>query len=554
MKRTAILFFLLIARFSCADACKYGLGDAYVTDSCSSRETEALRRVAAAKTICMSANSEVIWRKDTKEPSWAWGAIRAGEVAAVKGFTLEACERADLVVKYVYDDMSETVKINVTDAESSSTVFEESRNVSDLRSDSVRMATHWYEMVVDARAAARAAKAAAEEAERERERQAKLEEERRQCQAEFDSLKQTIIAYVDIQHAVLPQIIQNQLSAHNNSCTNTISVEIVKQQEQSEADAKFAREEAAKEKTLQEKRKALLDREKTEALAAWQQQVASAPFAPPAEGWMHATPQPKVPSYIILPKAGLSADCHFSWDGSKPVLDCLGAVGRNDYFSVQSNDRWYLLKSKWTGNGDYAGTVKDGGTTICLRKAGCYHVLAEIRPQPMELPDKLQVPAPGSLTLTYGSDDCSFRYPQNWRTEERKNKDQVLVAVNVVPPEAHLGSWVTHGFFTGHVTVMSSQVPQTLDGAYDLFIAFQRQRGLVITDAKSALPVGDSQGKIATYTSLSPFSAGESGWIVVVKDKSNGYYWILMFYPSNDNSHLYTQAFSEILKSFKFKK
>jgi hypothetical protein len=161
---------------------------------------------------------------------------------------------------------------------------------------------------------------------------------------------------------------------------------------------------------------------------------------------------------------------------------------------------------------------------------------------------------PGIVTLTYGSEDFSFSYPQNWRTEEKKSKDNVLLSVNVAPPEAHLASWVTHGVFVGHVTKMSSKFPQTLDGACDQFTTFERQRGLVVTDAKTVVPVGDSQGKIATYTSPSVFNAGESGRIVVVKDKSDGYYWVLMFYPSNDDSHLYAQTFNEILTSFKFKK
>lgn len=554
MKSTAILFFILIAHLSHADICKYGLGYTYGADSCSARETDALQRVAAAKTICISGNSKVQWNKNSKEPSWAWAALHAGEFAAVKDFTLKACEHADLVIKYVYDDMSETVILNVTDAESSATVFEESRSVSDLHSDAVRMANHWHEMVGDAQAAARAAKAAVEQAEREREQKAMLEEESRQCRAEFDSLKQNIIAYVEVQHVPLPQTVLNQIATHNENCTNTISPKLVKQQEKADADANLAQEEATKEKALQEKRAAVLEKEKVDALAAWQQLVSSAPFVPAAEGWVHATPQPNVPSYIILPKTGLNSDCHFSWDSSKPALDCLGAVGRSDYFSVQSNGRWYLLKSKWTASGDYAGTVKDGGSTICLRKAGCYHVLAEIRPQPTELPDRLQVPAPGSVTLTYGNDDFSFSYPQNWRTDEKKNKDNVLFSVNVTPPEAHLASWITHGFFIGHVSKMSSKFPQTLDGAYDQFTTFERQRGLVVTDAKTAVPVGDSQGKIAIYTSPSVFNAVESGWIVVVKDKSDGYYWVLMFYPSNDDSRLYAQTFGEVLKSFKFRK
>ena len=126
-------------------------------------------------------------------------------------------------------------------------------------------------------------------------------------------------------------------------------------------------------------------------------------------------------------------------------------------------------------------------------------MLAEVRPQPTELPDKLEVPTPGDLTLTYGNDDFSFSYPRNWQTEEKKNKDNVLLSVNVAPTEAHLASWTTHGLFAGHVITMSSKFPQTLDGAYDQFTGVQRQRGLTVTDAKTVVSVGDGHGKIAGY-------------------------------------------------------
>lgn len=116
-------------------------------------EAIALQRVAAAKTICMSGNTSVEWNKNSEEPSWAWADLDAGENAAVKDFLLQPCEHADLVVKYVYDAMSESVTINVTDADSGATVFRESRSISDLSSDAVRMADHWHEMVVKARTA-----------------------------------------------------------------------------------------------------------------------------------------------------------------------------------------------------------------------------------------------------------------------------------------------------------------------------------------------------------------------------------------------------------------
>ncbi len=66
--------------------------------------------------------------------------------------------------------------------------------------------------------------------------------------------------------------------------------------------------------------------------------------------------------------------------------------------------------------------------------------------------------------------------------------------------------------------------------------------------------LGDSRGKLATYTSPSVFKSGESGWVAVVKDKNEGYYYLLMFYPSNDDSSLYAQTFNKILETFKFKK
>lgn len=547
---TPLAFIVLIASLAQADTCKYGLGYTYGTDSCSVRETEALQRVAAAKTICSSANSEVLWRKGGKEPTWAWTAISKGSYSAMKGFTSAACEGADLVVKFTYDDVANTVRLTVTDAESGSTVFEETRTVADLGSDVVRMADHWHGMVADARAAAMAA----EEVERSRERQAKLDEEFRQCQIEFDSLKQNIIAYVGVQQISLSPTILAQITAHNNKCSNTISPEQVMQQEKADVEAKLTQEKAAREKALQDQRAVTLEKQKADMLVLWQQKIASAPFAPPVDGWMHATPLPNIPSYVILPGKGLTTDCHFSWSNSKyekPVLDCLGEVGKNPYFAVQSGGRWYLLKSKWTGSGDYAGTVKDKSSTICLRKAGCYHVLAEVRPQPTELPDKLQVPTPGSLTRTYENDELFFNYPQNWQAEERK-KDNVIISVNVAAPEAHLGTWVTHGFFVGRVTKMSSNFPQTLDGAYEQCSKSFQNRGFVLTAPKT-MPIGDHQGQIAAYSQPSPFTAGERGWLVVVKDRNEGYYWVVLFFPSNEDNS-YSQTFEEVLKSFKFKK
>lgn len=279
-------------------------------------------------------------------------------------------------------------------------------------------------------------------------------------------------------------------------------------------EARVVQEQAAREQMAREKRAAQLEKQKTDAFAAWTNQVVNAPFLPPVEGWTHESALGTVRWYIILPRTGFAPSCHFTSNGPHPALDCLGSDGRNDYVPVENNDRWYLLKAKRIngGTGDHASSVKDGGLTLCLRQAGCYHVLAELRQEPTELPDRLQVPAPANLTATYSSDDIALNYPQNWTTDEKKNKENVVIQVNIAPPEGHLASWVTHGLFLGHVSKIADKFPQTLDGAYAQFSEHERLRGLVIADARTQT-LGDSQGKIAAYTSPSVLRAGESGWI-----------------------------------------
>jgi len=119
--------------------------------------------VTAAKTICFSANSEVSWNKNNKQPVGAFAAMRGGARIAMRGFApLYSCERADLVIKIDYNDVAGTVNFNVTDADSGDTVFREERSVSDLSSDVSRMAAHFQNMVADARAAAKVAQAEAQ--------------------------------------------------------------------------------------------------------------------------------------------------------------------------------------------------------------------------------------------------------------------------------------------------------------------------------------------------------------------------------------------------------
>ncbi len=317
-----------------------------------------------------------------------------------------------------------TVELTVYDAEDNSVLWVESRILVDLDNDVAKLFAHFSQARIAARQAEAQEQQKQEEEQRERARQAELEKQLHECGTEFDALKQNIIAYVGVQKVDLPQAILTQITDHNNKCTNKISPEQVMQQEKADEDARIAQAAAERERAVLDQRAAVLAKEKTDMLTLWQNKTASAPFVPPVDSWMSIKPLPQGALwYIVLPgtqSTDGTSGCRFALEKSNPVLDCLGATGRNEYLSLQSNNRWYLLKVGRKVGGDYAGTVKDGGTAVCLRKAGCYRILAEVREVPTELPSKLQVPAPGNLTLTYGSDELSFSYPQNWQTEEKK--------------------------------------------------------------------------------------------------------------------------------------
>jgi hypothetical protein len=151
---------------SLGEACLYGLYGSSPAE-CPAIEKKALNRVSSAKTICYSANSQVQWSKNNKEPLGAFAKMGAGARIAMKGFTpLYSCERADLVVKIDYDAVSESVTLAVTDAESGDSVFHEMRSVSDLSSDVTRMSTHFQSMRADALAEAAAAAAEVQAKER----------------------------------------------------------------------------------------------------------------------------------------------------------------------------------------------------------------------------------------------------------------------------------------------------------------------------------------------------------------------------------------------------
>ena len=141
---------LAFSNISFGDVCLYGLSASSAAE-CPNIQKQALERVRSAKTICFSANSQVKWDKNNKQPVGALTTMRAGARIAMKGFTpLNSCELADLVVKIDYDAVPELVTLAVRDAESGDTVFRESRTVSDLSSDVTRMATHFQKMRSDA--------------------------------------------------------------------------------------------------------------------------------------------------------------------------------------------------------------------------------------------------------------------------------------------------------------------------------------------------------------------------------------------------------------------
>ncbi len=557
-KPTIIVLGLFFAFASALAQSRYGL--TCYGDACTALDQKAERRMMSARTICGSGDTSVLYPKKNKpsadEMTIYWRDIHAAERIAESSYReVIDCAQADLVVKITLDTLNDSVSLVVTDGDSGDSVFSETRTIQDKRSDLIHAAQHFRDAVKSARLGAQAEQARLAEEYRQQQEAQAAKQEQQKCQTEFDSLKQNIIAYAEVQHIDLPEEIRAQIAAHNSRCANPISVEVVENQRKVEVEAKAAQEQAAREQAAREKRSAQLEKEKADAFVAWTNQLVSAPFVPPVEGWTHESALGNARWYIILPKTGFASSCHFATNGSHPALDCLGSEGRNNYVSVLSNDRWYLLKAKRIngGTGDHASSVKDGGLTLCLRQAGCYHVLAELRQEPTELPDKLQVPAPANLTATYSSDDVAFNYPQNWKAEEKKNKDNVVIQVNIAAPEAHLANWVTHGLFLVHVLKMGDKFPKTLEGAYDQFSAYERLNGLVIADAQTQT-LGDSHGKLASYTSPSVFKSGESGWVAVVKDRSEGYYYLLMFYPSNDDASSYAQTFNKILETFKFKK
>ena len=66
------------------------------------------------------------------------------------------------------------------------------------------------------------------------------------------------------------------------------------------------------------------------------------------------------------------------------------------------------------------------------------------------------------------------------------------------------------------------------------------------------ITVGGQEGLMGVYQAPSPFPSGERGYMVVVRDKGNGYFWFLMFQPRTESAQPYQQTFMSVLQSVKF--
>ena len=313
---------------------RYGLS--CYGDACIAVDRNAQSRMTSARSICGSGETSIVYPKNNKpsaaEMATYWRDIFAAQRIAESGYReVSDCAQADLILKITVDTGGGSISLLVTDADSGDSVFSETRTIQDTRSDLTHAAQHFLDDVRSARIAAQAESARLAEEYRQQQEAETSKREQQRCRAEFDLLKQNIIALTEVQHIGLPQEIRDQVAAHNGRCTNPISVELIQQQQTAEAKARADQEETAQKQALREKRAAQLEKEKADAFAAYTHQLSDAPFVPPVEGWAHEAGLGTVRWYTILPGAGSASNCHFAMDGSHPALDCLGREGRNDY-------------------------------------------------------------------------------------------------------------------------------------------------------------------------------------------------------------------------------
>ena len=345
-KPTVLALCLLFALIPARAQSRYGLS-CYGT-ACTTLDQEAENRLATAHTICGSGDTSIVYPKNNKpspaEMALYWRDIYAADRIANSSYRIVGdCAQADLVVKITLDTLSNDISLVVTEGDSGAYVFSETRAIQDKRSDLVHAAQHFRDAVKSAQLAAEAEQSRLAEEYRHQQQAEAAKREHQRCQTDFDSLKQNIIAYRDIQKEDLPQSIQEQIKVHNGLCTNQISIEVVENQRKAEIEAKAAQQEAATEQAAREKSAAQLEKAKADAFVVWAKQMANAPFVPPVEGWTHEADLGSALWYIILPKTGFASNCRLAMNGSHPVLDCPDS-GQNDYISVVNNEQQGLWR------------------------------------------------------------------------------------------------------------------------------------------------------------------------------------------------------------------
>lgn len=135
-------FLLIAASVSMsAQTCRWGL---VKTTDCDSVEVEAAERMASAKTACLSSDSGVWWPKNLRNPGSAGTLAEIGRAFsyAKVGYEGVRCADADLIFKFQVQK-TDSVNLEVFDADSGDRVFYESRSLTDEAADLHRLALHF---------------------------------------------------------------------------------------------------------------------------------------------------------------------------------------------------------------------------------------------------------------------------------------------------------------------------------------------------------------------------------------------------------------------------
>ena len=220
--------------------------------------------------------------------------------------------------------------------------------------------------------------------------------ENNQCDEEYDSLKRNIIAVVRVQHNNLPPAFLAQIAEHNKKCRNAVVAGQILRQERADEEARAAQaaqqaQEAleraleAQDRALKAQHEAEIAKVRGDMLTQWQQKVASDPFAPPVEGWVHVGPLNMSLYYIIVP-GETKPDCHLSVDREgDPALDCLGAAGATSILlcnwkplvplEVKTDSTWRLCGHN---QGRRRHSLPPQEWALC----------SQVRPMPTEPPDE----------------------------------------------------------------------------------------------------------------------------------------------------------------------